>query len=779
MYIFTRNTLFAFAFLCALALPRPSLAEQQTVFISEINWAGSSLSASDEWIELYNPTDEPIDLSNWTLTGASTDPITLPEESIIESKATVVLSNYNENHENASLLHTPEFTTASLSLSNSGFAITLTNHDQEVVDMAGDGSSPFAGSSGATQESDGIYRSMVRLNETDGALPTAWTSTATTTGIKPDLVDQVTPGEHLVTEQNETVLEMMKGTIETTPDTTPEEETEEELIEETEVETINEEGAGSPDPANEQIVEPSPSTGSGTNEEESINEIETTDTETVDVDLSSDDETRRDDIDASDQEEREEEPSQEEEAEEENVDPPNPAPSPSISTAPVIENEADANTETNEVDNTNVSASNNSIYPGPYTLQLSELYPNTTGSDQEEEFISIQNTGDKLVELKGWTVHDASEKTYTLSEQKLQPNETLVLHRTDTKIALNNQGDTVSLTSPNDHLIDQITYEKTQEGARLKRVDNAWMWERATTPTQPSPVPASEPQVAPEPAPEPTIHHVEYLEEIEEKEEPIETTPVVSTEETELDETKNTSTAQSINTTTTTSSSKTLTRFYSGTITVNPETFGKQIIYMEDDIDGIQLYQHQGDFNDVTIGDVVSFKATPSTVRGEDRLKIDTSTSLYVIGRETIEPTTVMIEELTTQHIGRLIQTTGTVADRQQHKITIEDTTHELTVYLKTTPSINEELFTRGERFTITGILTSYDGELRLRPRGTQDIEQNREVISIASTDPTPTTNEPTASSQNGMILLVATSIGLLLMFARHHIGTRRRPLTI
>jgi len=37
------------------------------VVINEIAWMGTATSSWDEWIELYNNTDSPIDLSNWTL----------------------------------------------------------------------------------------------------------------------------------------------------------------------------------------------------------------------------------------------------------------------------------------------------------------------------------------------------------------------------------------------------------------------------------------------------------------------------------------------------------------------------------------------------------------------------------------------------------------------------------------------------------------------------------------------------------------------------------------
>jgi hypothetical protein len=39
-----------------------------TLWINEIAWAGTLASANDEWIELYNPGPQPVDLNGWTLT---------------------------------------------------------------------------------------------------------------------------------------------------------------------------------------------------------------------------------------------------------------------------------------------------------------------------------------------------------------------------------------------------------------------------------------------------------------------------------------------------------------------------------------------------------------------------------------------------------------------------------------------------------------------------------------------------------------------------------------
>jgi len=49
------------------------------IIISEIAWAGTAASAEDEWIELRNIGDEPVDVTGWTLRWRKKEPVT-PED---------------------------------------------------------------------------------------------------------------------------------------------------------------------------------------------------------------------------------------------------------------------------------------------------------------------------------------------------------------------------------------------------------------------------------------------------------------------------------------------------------------------------------------------------------------------------------------------------------------------------------------------------------------------------------------------------------------------------
>ncbi|MBI2463012.1 MAG: lamin tail domain-containing protein [Candidatus Spechtbacteria bacterium] len=45
-----------------------------TIIINEIAWAGSTASANDEWMELYNPTDNTVNIDGWHLQSADGSP---------------------------------------------------------------------------------------------------------------------------------------------------------------------------------------------------------------------------------------------------------------------------------------------------------------------------------------------------------------------------------------------------------------------------------------------------------------------------------------------------------------------------------------------------------------------------------------------------------------------------------------------------------------------------------------------------------------------------------
>jgi len=124
---------------------------------------------------------------------------------------------------------------------------------------------------------------------------------------------------------------------------------------------------------------------------------------------------------------------------------------------------------------------------------ISEFLPNPAGSDNELEFIEIFNNENYPVDLTGWQLDDeeGGSKPYTIDGIIIKPNEYLAFFRPQTKIALNNNQDSVRLFTPDNQLIDQTNYDKTQEGfSYVKDPDDDWQQSPTPTPNEINVLPA-------------------------------------------------------------------------------------------------------------------------------------------------------------------------------------------------------------------------------------------------------------------------------------------------
>lgn len=172
----------------ALTIPAVRAAENH-VYISEVAWAGSSLSTSDEWIELVNPTDQDVALSDWKIAGAgsSNKNLVLPDDALIPAGGAYLIANYPAGDTHCSLTVEPNVVTSTISLSNSNQQIQLIDNNGQLVDQAGDGSTPPAG------YSSNIKASMIRVDYLmSGDLKDAWQTAELSQNLKTS--DLGTPG---------------------------------------------------------------------------------------------------------------------------------------------------------------------------------------------------------------------------------------------------------------------------------------------------------------------------------------------------------------------------------------------------------------------------------------------------------------------------------------------------------------------------------------------------------------------------------------------------------
>jgi len=150
----------AFLNLVEMALsPQPG-----DVVINEVAWMGTAASSADEWIELYNTTDQPIDLTGWTLesTTDGTPSFTFDaahcRNLVIPAQGFFLLERTDDN----TVSDIPADCIYTGSLVNSGESLALKDPTGTVIDTAnGDGGAWPAGTTGSGSPP---YASMERID---------------------------------------------------------------------------------------------------------------------------------------------------------------------------------------------------------------------------------------------------------------------------------------------------------------------------------------------------------------------------------------------------------------------------------------------------------------------------------------------------------------------------------------------------------------------------------------------------------------------------------------
>lgn len=169
--------------------PHRFASAHSPLIIGEVNWAGSSISSADEWIEIWNLADGPISLAGYQLIGASNEPITFHAQDVIQPQSAFLIANYSATDTKSALHHPPELVTTAVTLSNDTLHIALQDIQGVTIDEAGTGKTPAAGSS------LGIKKSMIRAHfETAGTLSSSWTSATSSQGLDAGITDLGTPG---------------------------------------------------------------------------------------------------------------------------------------------------------------------------------------------------------------------------------------------------------------------------------------------------------------------------------------------------------------------------------------------------------------------------------------------------------------------------------------------------------------------------------------------------------------------------------------------------------
>lgn len=111
-----------------------------SVIINEVMWTGTELSTQDQWIELKNTTDQPINIGKWRIEnarGENQQSLMIPANNVIEPHGYFLITSYPEQSVNTALAIKIDISNASLDLLAVGDSnLVLTDADGNYIDSA-------------------------------------------------------------------------------------------------------------------------------------------------------------------------------------------------------------------------------------------------------------------------------------------------------------------------------------------------------------------------------------------------------------------------------------------------------------------------------------------------------------------------------------------------------------------------------------------------------------------------------------------------------------------
>jgi PKD repeat protein len=376
------------------------------------------------------------------------------------------------------------------------------------------------------------------------------------------------------------------------------------------------------------------------------------------------------------------------------------------------------------------SAEITAAYNGQPEIIINEFIPNPEGAD-ENEWIELKNIAAYEINLAGWQIDDAKDgsRPYAIPEgTMIKPNEILIFPRQKTKIALNNNFDSVRLFNNNDELVCQIDYEDAKEGlAYALDKNNNWHWTS-------SPTSGAENLI------------IEEAKASSAKTATAKTKKTAQIIETTLAKVREQDIGDKVR--------------VQGLVAAEPGLLGKTIFYLAGS--GIQVYFSKSDWPKLNLGDQVEITGVLSESGGETRIKLAAKTDIKFLTRKSPpEPKIISDEEIGEDLEGYLIKIQGEVLQTKGQTIYLDNGGQELPVYIKTTTAIGKPKFEEGAQLAVTGIVSQTKSGYRILPRYPSDLEiitpppSEKEISSINANNTKDNIIKYLAVTAGGLMLIL------------------------
>lgn len=658
--------------------------EEKSVLINEVMWMGSTASSSDEWIELKNNSNEEIDISDWIVenAGSAGKSLTIPLAKTIVPGGYFLIAKYSfiNNPEKTVLANETDWVTADLSLANSGNGnLVLKDSNGLVIDQA-------KGDAWPAGNNDKKY-SMERLTgSNEGLLASSWQTAREAKGFKTESKERGSPGHgnspllfsspgsyplsvtkyillNRVVKAEVEVIKIIDGdTIEVLLD---EENIKVRLL-----------GINTPESAMSgefDVEEPYYKEAKDFAQNNLLNKQ-------VDLLIS---QNPADQYDAYDR----------------------------LLAAVIIDNEvfnikiiAQGLARTYYLENEIINfqqwleeeqiAQNNhyNIWKSlnESDVVINEFIPNPEGSDSKNEWIELYNQGNNSVDLSNWFLDDAEHgsKPYLLPQNTIIKDlGYLVISIIDSKIVLNNNGDSVRLFRPDLTLVQRVDYkEKVKEGYSYNRLtDGSWQWSSTSTPGKEN---------------------------------------IIVNENSSDNKGGFNSLLSSVFSIAQARGQPSGTQItVVGYVNVPPNVLSSQYFYIQDNEAGMQIYCYYKDFPDLRVDDKIRVTGELSLTIYGARIKIKKASDIQILERDQIVlPTKLKTGQIGEEWEGRLVRIRGTVVETSGDIFYLDDGTGRVKVYIKDSTGIVKPRFRKGIVVEIIGIVTRYKDEWRAQLRFQSDL---------------------------------------------------------
>jgi len=173
------------------------------VVINEIAWMGTTSSYSDEWIELYNNTDSPVNLENWALKAIDGTP-EINLSGIISANGFFLL----ERTDDATI---PDITADQIytgALSNNGEHLQLFDNQNNLIDEVNCVNSWFAGDNATKQTMERVSPILSNWQTSKNPLGTPKIINNIFAQQEPELEQESIPAPNLTQEPKQQIEEI-------------------------------------------------------------------------------------------------------------------------------------------------------------------------------------------------------------------------------------------------------------------------------------------------------------------------------------------------------------------------------------------------------------------------------------------------------------------------------------------------------------------------------------------------------------------------------------------